>query len=41
MAAHKSVKSDSLSSVRTVISGAAPLGAMDVERFYKKWEIIE
>lgn len=35
---HPSVTKDSLANVRTVMSGAAPLGALDIERLLKKAE---
>lgn len=36
MAAHASVTSKHLSSVQSIISGAAPLGTTDMERFLEK-----
>lgn len=36
LAQHKSVDETLLKNVRTVMSGAAPLGGTDVERFFKK-----
>lgn len=38
MAQHKGVEAKTLRSVRTVMSGAAPLGGTDVERFLNKYE---
>lgn len=35
---HDGVNSKDLQTARIVMSGAAPLGALDVERFYAKYE---
>lgn len=37
---HDGVNSKDLETARIVMSGAAPLGALDVERFYAKYESI-
>lgn len=37
LAGHDAVNPKDLETVRMVMSGAAPLGAMDVERLYKKY----
>lgn len=36
LAGNDSVKAEDLASVRNIMSGAAPLGAMDIERLRKK-----
>lgn len=38
MGSHPAVKKEYLQSVRSVVSGAAPLGALDEERILKKAE---
>lgn len=38
MSSHPSVKKEYLQSVRSVVSGAAPLGALDEEKLLKKAE---
>lgn len=37
MADHKVVQSKHFASIQTVLTGAAPIGALDVERFNKKY----